>query len=441
MAKRASGKKASAEDEGLLGGPAPAPTAPKSRTTRGADRPSGETPASTGDEPRLPSDVVPTVTRFDQIVGQDAAIHVLQNALKSGRLHHAWIFAGPQGVGKFSAAVALGAALLDPTSKPDKASGRIQPDPESPTQQRIARALRASRSSGGTGILDSGHADLHLITKELAAVSSETEIRKSKQTSIPIDVVREFVIEPAARTRVEIADSLAAKVFIIDEAEMLNPAGQNAILKSLEEPPKGTVFILVTSSEERLLATIRSRCQRVRFEAIDEMAMKQWLARSGLSIEPGKAAWLLRFAMGSPGLALAALDNDLFTWQEALEPLLASVDRGVFVPELGGVLSKLVDERASAVVEHSAAASKDAANKAWARRMLAFLGERTRLRLRARVSQLGPAAGPGDSVIDRCLHVLEVIQDCERHIAGNVNQGLAMENLSAQMIAEPVPTY
>lgn len=375
---------------------------------------------------------LPMVTLLDEVLGQWTAVGRLQRSMSAERVHHAWIFSGPAGVGKRTAAVAFAAALLDPTTAPDL-SGRLAPDPASQTQ----RMIRAG-----------SHPDLHIVTKELALVSRDDDVRKSKQSSIAKEVVEEFLIEPATRTRVVHSGSAIGKVFILDEAELLNAAGQNAILKTLEEPAPGTVIILITSNEERLLTTIRSRCQRVEFSPLADAQMHEWFKRAskaGVPFDPQQVPWLLRFAAGSPGDALLAIRHDLFTWQTALEPMLAAADKGAFTPELGATMAKLVDERAAAWVKANRNASKDAANKAWARRMLAFLAERTRLRLRthlnAKRGSTTPGGVDGDPVADRCLQAMEAIQECQRHIATNVNTALAFENLAAQMIAEPQALY
>jgi DNA polymerase-3 subunit delta' len=151
-------------------------------------------------------------------------------------------------VGKFTTALAFAAVILDPSSQPDL-SGVIEPDPESASQQLLA---------AGT------HPDLHIITKELAVVSRVDSVRDSKQRNIAKAVLEEFLLEPAARTG-SMNGALASKVFIVDEAELIDGVGQNSLLKTLEEPAPGSVIILVTANEERLLPTIRSRCQRVGF--------------------------------------------------------------------------------------------------------------------------------------------------------------------------------
>lgn len=379
-------------------------------------------------EPVSGAATIPVPTMLSEVIGQSAPVRTLQTVLASNRVHHAWIFAGPSGVGKRSTAIAFAAALLDPTLAANL-SGELEPDLQSSTQALIR---------AGT------HPDLHVITKELAAVSREDSVRKSKQSGIAKEVVMEFLIESAARTRVVQSGTKVGKVFIMDEAELLNDAGQNALLKTLEEPPAGTVIILVTSHEDRLLTTIRSRCQRIDFAPLTDADMQEWFraaSRAGVAFDPAQVPWLLQFAAGSPGNAMLAINHHLFAWHETLEPMLQNADKGAFAPELGSTLAKLVDERAAAWVKANKDASKDAANKAWARQMLAFLAERVRARMRASLTSRRGPTPVSDPVVDRCLHMLQAIEECERFLATNVNVTLAFENLGAQLIAEPQPMY
>ena len=138
--------------------------------------------------------------------------------------------------------------------------------------------------------LSSPHPDLHIITKELARYSDDRATRERKLTRMPVEVVRQHLIEPAQRP----ACSGMARCSSLDEAELLAGEGQNALLKTLEEPPGGasggpTVIILITSSEDRLLPTIRSRCQRVGFTPLPEEVIAGWLDEHGGASPPGIA--------------------------------------------------------------------------------------------------------------------------------------------------------
>src|SRR5690606_34736066 len=139
-------------------------------------------------------------------------------------------------------------------------------------------------------------------------------------------------ITRAASVRSE--GSLASKVFIVDEAELLrsNLAVQNAILKTLEEPPPGSVIILITSAEEALLPTIRSRCQRVVFRALEDADMEGWFRHSGIDAKGAERDWLLWYAAGAPGRALEAAQTGLYAWMEAMGKPLKETESGRYQP-------------------------------------------------------------------------------------------------------------
>jgi DNA polymerase-3 subunit delta' len=341
----------------------------------------------------------PTLLSLEDLLGQDRAARTLRAAVESDRVHHAWIFHGPVGVGKFTAAKAFAAALLDPAAR---AQGPARGESD---ERRLIR--------------EESHPDLHIVRKELAAVSRDPETRKRKQINIPLEVLREFLLEPAALSRVHTADSAAAKVFIVDQAELIDSRGQNALLKTLEEPPAGTVIILVTSSEEQLLTTIRSRSQRVAFGPLDERAMAAWAKRAGLDVPPAQRAWLWAYAQGAPGAALSALEHGLFAWHERLAPMLDALSQGRGPGELGAAMAALVDERATHEASQSPTASKDAANRAWCRRMLSLLAGHFRGRLSG-----------GDTP---AADAIDLLVQAEQHLNANVRFGDVLENLAAQL--------
>jgi len=354
------------------------------------------------------------------ILGQVRAIEMLNATILSGRIHHAWVFAGPMGVGKRTAAEAFAAVLLDPTSK-KRRSGLVEPDPDSEIQRLLA---------SGT------HPDLHIITKELAAYSDDPRVRSAKQTTIAKDVLDAHLLGPIARASSIKVDSLASKVFIVDEAELLdrsrsNATSQNAILKTLEEPPPGSVIILVTAHEDRLLPTIRSRCQRVGFTSLDDQAMNAWIDASGRSVPKSDRAALLAFAAGSPGRAALALDTGLLEWARALEGPLKDAARGAYRPDLAITMTELVESWAVANVERAekagAQASKEAAVQEGTRHLVALLSDWARRRLRAGASDPSRA--------DRAMRDIDAIARAERAMHANVQGVFAWEDLAATLCA------
>ncbi len=380
--------------------------------------------AKAGDPPERRAPAQPSVPAppppvpLGSILGQARALETLRAAIRSQRIHHAWIFHGPAGVGKFTAALSFAAVLLDPSSAPTLA-GEIAPDRESPVQRLLA---------AGT------HPDLHVITKELALFSGDAEVRKRKLITIPKAVIDEHLLGPAALGPSMPTSARATKVFIVDEAEMLdasptNAPSQNAILKTLEEPPEGTVIILVTSSEEQLLPTIRSRSQRVPFTPLSDPDMLAWLKRSGLDLPPVERDWLLEFSAGSPGALTLAHRGGLHAWHVRLAPLLDALDRGKYSIETAPAMAQLIDEWAVRWVEEHENASKELANRLAAEWMFRLLAERARGRLRA-------AAGAGDSVASaRVVGALDALRRCEARLDANVNAIFALEGWVADVTA------
>jgi DNA polymerase-3 subunit delta' len=350
---------------------------------------------------------------MDRILGQPRAIETLRRALHSGRMHHAWIFAGPRGVGKFTTALELAKVLLDPQASTDT----LEHDPQGET----------------AALIDAGsHPDLHVIRKELAVYSDDARLRTRKLLTLPLDVLRERMIggqtgdgkyhEPAVFKTPALGHS---KVFIIDEAELLADAAQNALLKTLEEPPPGTYIFLITTHPQRLLATIHSRCQTVTFGALDEQAMRTWLERADLQIDERDRVWIERFCAGSPGLAQLAAEHGFARWQETLAPMLDALAGGDFPAPMGQALAELIEAFATKWVAVHENASKEAANHY----VFAILAAEARTRLHEAVSTGGDTGAP--------LRAIELIRSAEYQLERHVNLKLVLENLVAQWAAQP----
>ena len=335
--------------------------------------------------------------RFDDIIGHERPIGILTSALTSKRVHHAWLFAGPSGVGKRTAARAFASLLLDPTLN-ISSRGEVAVDPASPTQALIRAGA---------------HPDLHQISKEHAVFSRHQPTRDSKQRTLAIEVLREFVIEPADRTAAMPAGlgSLASKVFIVDEADFAADAGQNAMLKTLEEPPPGTVIILITSAPNRLLPTIRSRCQTLVFAPLATSLMDQWLSRRGLELDASQQGWLRAMAEGSPGEAMRIINTGVLEWQDALERPLDDALRGGYVTSLAPTMANLIDAWATARTKENPDASKEAARHAATHLMIRAIAARLRHHV-ARADNAPSAACHADA--------LERLHEAQRQIDSNV---------------------
>jgi len=222
---------------------------------------------------------------------QDRAIGLLQRSYSADRLAHALIFAGIEGVGKFKTASEWGKMLLCENPTGDKAGGIAFSD--SCGKCKSCRVFEAG-----------AHPDFNHIYKELREYTRDGK-GKPPPADMPVDVIREFVIEKAT-TRPTLSQR---KVFVIAEAEKLNANSQNCLLKILEEPPEFCCLILLCTRLDKLLATTRSRCQIVRFGLVDEERIVDRLLQSNM--EQQKARYFARLSQGSIGLAclLASLET------------------------------------------------------------------------------------------------------------------------------------
>ncbi len=402
---------------------------------------------------------------MDNILGQTRAVDVLQASLQSGRLHHAYIFHGPKGVGKFTAAREFAKVLLCHDPRRDLAgrvgacggceSCKLMAPVIATTLPGAKKAGKKKRSEEdedenddeeSTGqVQDSfdreAHPDYHVIRKELAAMSGIAELRKRKQMNIPIDLLRELMIG-GKTTDGAYHDGAAFKsprlnhnkVFIIDEAELLDNIGQNALLKTLEEPSPGTFIILVTSSEDRLLMTIRSRCQRVSFTALPEMIVADWIAKHGPDLGDHQMQWLIRFSAGSLGRVGLALQYDLYSWAKAVLPAVNQMKEDRYPSLLGPQIAELINGFAERWVEEHPSASKDAANKQAAGLMWTMITQYARQKIAEAASRC-PAGdlAVAEAATEPWIGVIEAVGEAERNLAGNVNMGLVCDALVASM--------
>lgn len=210
---------------------------------------------------------------FDEVVGQEHVTRTLRNAIASGHISHAYLFAGPRGTGKTSVARILAKAVNclaeDPAARPDNTCP-------------MCRAIQEGR------LLD-------LI-----------EIDAASNTGV--DDVRDL------RDKINFAPTEARyKVYIIDEVHMLSTAAFNALLKTLEEPPPHAIFVLATTEAHRIPATVLSRCQRFDFRRLPLADILSHLTmlvqREGLQVEPEALMLIARQATGSLRDAISLLDQ------------------------------------------------------------------------------------------------------------------------------------
>lgn len=229
-----------------------------------------------------------------------------QAAMASGRMHHGWILAGPLGIGKGSFARVAAAALVAEPGVP-------QPAPEM-------------------------HPDI-LIPEHPPATKEDEKRREAgedyaRKRSIPIDEIR------AMQHRLNTRPTLGARrAVIIDPADDMETAAVNALLKSLEEPPQGTFFILVAHRLGRLLPTIRSRCRILRFAPLPDAEVARLLADAAPHIDAGTRGAAVAAAGGSPGVALGFVEEDLGRLHATMAKLLHGGENPV--PLVAGLVGEV----------------------------------------------------------------------------------------------------
>lgn len=369
---------------------------------------------------------------LDDILGQPTAVATLRAMLASGRLHHGLIFHGPAGVGKFTTAVALARRVL--CHHPETTlTGETHACGHCASCKLFkAESSEKNEPAKAGAIPTTTHPDLHVVTKELSRYSDDANVRARKLTNIPVDVLKEHLIGPAFRS----AQLGHGKVFVIDEAELMRGEGQNALLKTLEEPPEGTTIILVTSSEERLLPTIRSRCQRVGFVPLPAEEVERYVKRIAPELDAKSAAWVARFADGSLGRASLALEHGLTGWADALVPMLAELASGRAAPAFGDESAARVEAFAEHWVKSHANASKEAANKLGADLLAQLVTAEAQAGLRQYADNV-PAGDPiaGDVALGPWLGTIDAVSVFRGRLGTNVQFKLACAGLSADLHA------
>lgn len=237
-----------------------------------------------------------------RLVGHHDAQAQFLEAARTGRLPHAWLIGGPEGIGKATLAYRLARWLLSP------AEARIGPGVETDPQARAVRQIVAG-----------AHPDLAILRR-----APEKE-GGTLPTVIPVEQVRR-VLERVHQT----ASEGGNRVCIVDSADELNTHGANALLKTIEEPPRNTFFLLISHAPGRLLPTIRSRCRRLMLQALGDSEVRDILAgldASAAGRTPDDLDAVAARSEGSVRKALTLLDPQALGVVKAVESLLAGLPR------------------------------------------------------------------------------------------------------------------
>ena len=234
------------------------------------------------------------------IVGQEKAVGQFASAWASRKLHHAWLLAGPKGVGKASFAHdAARRVLADAAGPPSELPGL-----ESPDDHPIVKLVEAG-----------SHPDLRWLQR------LENEKTGNLARNISVDQVREL------GEFLALTSALSPwRVAVIDTADELESSGANALLKILEEPPANTIFFLVSHAPGRLLPTIRSRCRRLDFQPLGDDAMTSILETQAPGLANADRRQVIGMSFGSAGRALAFAELGLAKLEDAALAILRQGD-------------------------------------------------------------------------------------------------------------------
>ena len=349
---------------------------------------------------------------FDAVVGQDAITRTLRNALASGRIAHAYLFAGPRGIGKTTTARLLARALL--------CTARTGPEP-----------------CGKCAVCVEGLAGTLVDVIEIDGASNRgiEEIR----------TLRENVKYTPARGKY--------KVYIIDEVHQLTEAAFNALLKTLEEPPAHIVFVLATTDPRDIPATVLSRVQRFDFRPIAPDALRgsleHILAEEKIPFEPAALPIVVRAAEGSLRDALSLLDTAIAYGEGRLEAETTA-------KLLGATAPVTVRAFATALVGHDTAAALEAIDQAArdGEDLLAFARDVIELLRLTLVLKAAPNAKPADlthsegnelrklgeaTSLDEILYVLRAFLEADALMRESPHPRVELEIATVRSTRRPVP--
>lgn len=349
---------------------------------------------------------------FEAVVGQDAITRTLRNALASGRIAHAYLFAGPRGIGKTTTARLLARALL--------CADRSGPEP-----------------CGKCAVCTEGQAGTLVDVIEIDGASNRgiEEIR----------TLRENVKYTPARGRY--------KVYIIDEVHQLTEAAFNALLKTLEEPPPHIVFVLATTDPREIPATVLSRVQRFDFRPIApetlRTSLEHILTQEKIPFEPAALPVIVRAAEGSLRDALSLLDTAIAYGDGRLAAETTAKLLGASAPVA-------VRAFAAAVVGHDTAAALEAIDRAArdGEDLLAFTRDVIELLRLTLVLKAAPNAKPADlthtegnelrklgetASLDELLYVLRAFLEADALLRESPHPRVELEIATVRATRRPVP--
>ncbi len=322
------------------------------------------------------------MVHFKDICGNKELKRHFSTALRTGNISHAYLLSGEQGSGKNMFADAFSAALLC----------------EENGEEPCGRCKSCMQASSGN------HPDILRVTHEKSVITVD-DIREQLNSNV--------AVKPYASEY---------KVFIVDEAELMNEAAQNALLKTLEEPPEYVVILLLTESEDVLLPTIRSRCVRLNTRPLPASEVVEYLTQN-YSVPDYRAATAAAFSGGNLGTAIAYITSeDSSEERTKVWNFLRNID-DLSIPEIAQAMQVEQSEREEVLDLFSL----------WLRDVLVFksTGKAKKLILQNELHTIERAAKV------RSFEALEsavlAIDEARRRLKSNVNADISLEMLALKL--------
>ena len=335
------------------------------------------------------------------VIGHDDAVGALRRAIARDRVSHAYLFAGPEAVGKATLATAFAQSLA------------------CQTHDRTDRTVPCGSCLACRKIARGTHPDVQWLNLE--AQRRLNEKRAGLNTTLTIDSIRRLATDAALRPM-----EAPRRILVVDDAETMQDVAQEALLKTLEEPPPAVLLLLLADDAGRLLATIQSRCQIITLRPVPTVAISSALTAAGLAED--QAREIAALATGRPGWALrAAADPSLIEAQRgAAERALRWIEESTYERLVRAVkLGDVYQKRRVEVV-----ADIETLLAVWRDIML----------IRAAVPELAAQRATGERLaalgenwsLDGITRAARSVQTCLADLEANVRPRLALESMVLQ---------